>query len=98
MEYVRAILMYQDSGFVVMIVSVATDVRTLVTKQHFFVRTGCEPFGEYTAGEAGAYNQIIKHLGLPSLFVSSREWPQRRLEFLPCRAVLPLILRVSFCR
>ena len=61
MKDMRAVLMNQNAGVVVMIVSVAADVRTLVTKQHLLVRTRCQPFGEDTAGEAGAYNQIIKH-------------------------------------
>jgi hypothetical protein len=61
MEDVWPIFVDQNSVLVVMIVCVATDVRTLVTQQDLLVRTSRQPLREHAAREPGAYNQIIKH-------------------------------------
>jgi len=57
--------MNEYAVLVVMVVSVAADVRTLISKQHLLVRTPCQTLREYAARETGSYNQIIKHGQFP---------------------------------
>src|SRR5215831_11380689 len=62
MKDVRAILMYQNAGIVVVIVSIAADVRPLVAQQDLLIRSTRKSFCDHTAGKTGPHNQIIKHL------------------------------------
>src|SRR6185295_15565906 len=62
---------------VVVIVGIAADVRPLVDDQHLFVERCCESFRYHTAGEAGAYDEVIEHgcsLGSGSGFGVRGSW------------------------
>jgi uncharacterized protein (UPF0179 family) len=54
MKDMRAILMDQDAGFVVVVVSIAPDVWALVTQNYFFVGAAGETFSENAARESCA--------------------------------------------
>src|SRR5687768_6318249 len=59
----RSVLVDQDARLVVVIVSVAADVRTLVDDQHFFAGHGRQALGEHGTGKSSTYHQVIKHSG-----------------------------------
>src|SRR6185503_3319598 len=61
MKYVWTVLMNQNAGFVVMVISITADVWTFVANQYFLVRTSGESFGQHTPGKTRSHNQIIKH-------------------------------------
>src|SRR5204863_6302981 len=54
MKDMRAILMNQYAGFVVMIISIAADVRALVAQNYFFVGAAGETFSQNAARESCA--------------------------------------------
>ena len=64
MENVRAVLVHEHAGVVVMIVGVARDVIAAVNDQHFFVRDAREPFGQHAARIARPNDQVIKSHGI----------------------------------
>ena len=55
MKDVRAVFMNQYAVIVIMIVSVAADVRSFVTDQDFLIRPGGQTFCEDTSGETCPY-------------------------------------------
>src|SRR3954469_8408145 len=61
-ENVRAVLVYQDAGVVVVVESISADMRALVHQQHFLVAYFRQAFSDYTTRKPGTYNQVIKHL------------------------------------
>ena len=54
MKDVRAVLMYENSVFVVMIVGVAADMRPLVADQDLLVRSSGQTFSQHAARETGS--------------------------------------------
>jgi hypothetical protein len=51
----------EDTVLVVAVVGVAPDVGALVHDEHAFVQPAGETLGQDASGEAGAYDEIIKH-------------------------------------
>src|SRR3954453_1601841 len=57
----RAVPVHQHAGIVVVVVSVAGDVRALVTDEHFLSGDTGESLGQHAAGEACSDNEVIEH-------------------------------------
>ena len=58
---VWTILMNQYSGFVVPIVSVASDMWPAINEQDFFIALTCQPLGKSTSCEPRSNYNPIKH-------------------------------------
>jgi hypothetical protein len=58
---VRPVLVNEDAGPVISVVSVAADMRTTVDYKHLLVALAGQPFGDDAAGETGAHDQPVKH-------------------------------------
>jgi hypothetical protein len=61
----RPIFMDENSGFVVVIVSVTANVVSLIAYQDLLVTDGRQTFGDDTAGKSGPDNQVVKHTSAP---------------------------------
>ncbi len=60
MENVRPVFVDEDTGFVVLVVSVPADVMPLVADQHLLIQPARKPFREDASGEAGADDEVIE--------------------------------------
>ena len=65
MKDVRTVFVDQNSILVVVVVSIAANMLSAIANQNLFIRACCESLCKYTAGKAGTYNEVIKHLAYP---------------------------------
>src|SRR5665213_56335 len=91
MEDMRAILVDQNAVLVVMIVSVAANVRALIANQHTAVRTACQTLSKHASSKTRAHHEVIEHGGLS--FRAKRRW---RSPFLHRRVALLAPRTTSF--
>ena len=69
MKNVRAILMNQDTVLVVVVISIAPNMRPLIHQQDGFITNFCESLGDDTSSESRSYHEIIEHRFAPSLLL-----------------------------
>ena len=60
MEDVRTVLVDQDSVFVIVVIRVAADVRSLVDHQHLFPKLRSKPLRDHSSRKTRSYDQIVK--------------------------------------
>src|SRR5258706_541293 len=70
MENMRTILVDQDSGIIIMIVSVPADMWSSIDQQNLFAGAPGQPFSQNAARETSANNEIIERLDLHVTVVS----------------------------
>jgi hypothetical protein len=56
----RTVLMYENARFIVVVISVASDMRPSVHQQHALTPDAREPLGDYASGEPCTDNKVIK--------------------------------------
>jgi hypothetical protein len=61
MEDMRAVLVHENAGVVVVVVGISANMRPLVANEHFLIRAGGKPLRNRCPGETGAYNEVIEH-------------------------------------
>ena len=80
MEDVRPILVNQESAFVVVVVRVATDMRTFVDDEHPLAAVRGKTLRHDATREARPDDQVVEHLSLPAVFrLESLDVPRFRL-------------------
>ena len=66
MEYMRAVVMDQNSRLIVPIIGIASNMGATIDDQHLFVALARQPFGDDASGKSGADHEPIKHEPLRS--------------------------------
>ena len=61
MEYMRAVLMDQNSRLIITIIGIAPNMGSTIDDQHLFVALARQPFGDDASGKSGTNHEPIKH-------------------------------------